>query len=232
MFFENSAVLDDTPSPEIQGLLYLANLFDTIDEGLLNCWEGWCHKTDGVCDATDRRQILTVTKRVMTIGVNMDSSAKAINEAQKTDILITQLWILNRIWHLSRSHSLLHPHSEHPMLTSEFGVALACAAAAIFRQHSPHSFEVHGMGMLEKLDDLAIGVRTAKTDVGEAAIAAYVEGGHYVSALGPCVELWQRFGVELSPALLTMDAVVAVLGEALRGLRAGSHPYTKGRKMT
>lgn len=237
MFYDDPAFeFDDSQSTrEITGLLCLAHLFDGIDEDIIDCWNGRCRKTDSICDTTDRREILAVTRRIMTAANRIlpsnDLSATAttsLSESQRIDVLMTQLWILNRIWHLSMSHGLLQVASEHPVLTPDYSVALACAASMFCRQIKPQSLEVHGMGMLEKISDIAASVQTAKDLVGEERVAAYVaDSSLFLQSLSPCMELWRRSGIDTSRAPTTAEEVTFVLTGVLNSMRDGRHPYTK-----
>ena len=215
---------------EITGLLYLGHLFDSIDENFITCWNGECHKTDNFCDTTDRRAILALSRRLMT-ALNATSSSggmlvDSLIETQKADILMTQIWILNRIWQLSLTHALLQSASEHQVLTPEFAVALARAAAMFCAQLSRQSFEAHGMGMLEKISDITAGLQTAVELVGEARINAYIaDTGLFFQGFRPCVEFWQSAGIDTSRSFDGLEDMRAVLTDVLVHMRDGRHPY-------
>jgi len=236
MYFDDPTFgFDESQSSrEITGLLCLAHLFDGIDEDVIDCWNGRCRKTDGICDTTDRRKILALTRRLMTAANGTSTSdarpasiTNSLNESQRVDVLITQVWILNRIWHLSMSHGLLQSTSEHPVLTPEFAVALASAASMVCRHVQPQSIAVHGTGMLAKISDVAASVQTARELVGEARVATYIANPNlFAQSLGPCVELWQRSGIDTSRCITTAEEVVNVLTNILTSMRDGRHPYT------
>jgi hypothetical protein len=223
--FADPTTLVDLGHHEILGLLYLASLFDNFDEDVLQCWEGRCRKPDDICDTTDRRSILALSRRVMNVRHGCpDPPIKALNEAQKTDIVITQIWLLNRVWHLAKSHNLLQANSEHPILTPSFALALSCAAAHFVRVIPAHSFELHGMGMFEKLSDMLGGVKASRDLIGETAVPNYMRSRSFEGALEQCMELWQRLGLP-AIGLTGSEDVEEILRSALRRFRNGRHPY-------
>ena len=90
------------------GLLYLAETFSAIDESIVECWNGHCKLSDGLCESFDRRralQIFRAQRRAREICVNgnvmnpQSSQQPKLSElaaSQQADISVTHYWLLNR----------------------------------------------------------------------------------------------------------------------------------------
>ncbi|KAK4689033.1 hypothetical protein P7C73_g1076, partial [Tremellales sp. Uapishka_1] len=223
--FVEPASLGDLGSSELLGLIYLASMFDNMDEDVLTCWEGRCKKTDNICDLTDRRQIIGLARRLMNVRHGIcTTSLTAINDAQKTDILVTQVWLLNRVWNLAKSHNLLQITSEHHILTPSFALALVAATAHFIRVMPAHTFEIHGMGIFEKLSDILASVKVAKSWVGDTGAGEYFSSKAYEAALEPCLTLWERLGTPV-PTFTGHEDMEEIVKDALKQFRHGKHPY-------
>lgn len=122
------------------GLLFLAESFDAFDETILECWNGHCRLSDGICEAFDRRRAIQMfqAQRRAHDACNTGQASSPQNErpvgfaelpdSQKADIAVTQLWLLNKLWNLCRSHALLVQTSSYPELRPDFAcyIARAC----------------------------------------------------------------------------------------------------------
>ncbi|KAL4867315.1 hypothetical protein BDV12DRAFT_198391 [Aspergillus spectabilis] len=80
-----------------------------------------------------------------------------LSETQCADILLTQKWVQDRLWNLCFSHGLLHLHpaSEQEQLGFGYAFENAQSALRLCRSLRISAIEVHGVGIIEKLYNLA-----------------------------------------------------------------------------
>ncbi|KAK9319361.1 transcription factor C6 AmyR like protein [Lipomyces orientalis] len=164
---------DHSDSVAMTGLLYLMETFDNIDETVIECWNGNCKVSDGICESFDRRRALQAFRAqyraheaCLTGNISFAPSATPVpldelTESQQADILITQLWLLNRLWSLCLSHSLLRESSDHAELCYMFACHIALSLNEQCKRFPLSALEIHGIGLVEKIFDVAMGVITA-----------------------------------------------------------------------
>lgn len=153
--------------------MFLAETFSVFDEGFIECWNDHCKKSDGLCEAFDRRRALQVFNAQRKVRedcmsgsiINMQSSQhltlSELAASQQADISITHFWLLNRAWSLCFSHGLLHTISSHAELRYSYACQIAIALWAICKILPFEAMEVHGVGLAEKIYDVTVGVLTA-----------------------------------------------------------------------
>lgn len=164
---------DQSDAIGMTGLLYLMDTFDAIDESVVECWNGFCKFSDGCCESFDRRravQMFRAQRRVReaclagSISSAPAASPTPLNrllESQQADISVTQFWLLNRLWNLCFGHGLLRETSDRPELRYDFACGIARSLTTSCNKLSLPAMEVHGVGLIEKVYDIAIGVLTA-----------------------------------------------------------------------
>lgn len=164
---------DHSDSVAMTGLLYLIETFDNIEETVIECWNGNCKVSDGMCESFDRRRALQTFRAqyrareaCLTGNISFAPSATPLPlteliESQQVDILITQLWLLNRLWSLCLSHGLLQESSDHAELRYRFACDIAISVNEQCKRFPLPTLEIHGVGLVEKIYDVAIGVITA-----------------------------------------------------------------------
>lgn len=82
-------------------------------------------------------------------------------ESQQADISITQFWLLNRLWNLCLSHGLLRESSDHAELRYDFACQIAKSIMATCDKLCLSAMEVHGVGLVKKIYDIAMDIITA-----------------------------------------------------------------------
>lgn len=164
---------DNTDAVGMTGLLYLMETFDAIDESVVECWIGFCKFSDGCCETFDRRRAIKmfraqhrVREACLTGNISFAPSAspRTLNqllESQQADISITQFWLLNRLWNLCLSHGLLRELSDHAELRFDFAYHVACGLVACCNKLALSAMEIHGVGLIEKVYDIAVGLTIA-----------------------------------------------------------------------
>lgn len=151
----------------MMGLARLMELFDVIDEDIINCWNRRCDINNGFCQAFTEAKALSMHDSLERIreterykgydwfdrakGDRNDNNALlpiGLRETQAADVFITQKWIQNRVWLLCLNHGLLRSHSERPELTFGYAVTVAESTLQTCRSLRLSSMEAHGIGFV------------------------------------------------------------------------------------
>lgn len=219
---------DQADAVGMTGLLYLMDTFDAIDESVMDCWNGFCRLSDGVCESFDRRRALQTFRaqrrvREACVAGNI-SFAPSVNplplarlvESQQADISVTQFWTWNRLWNLCLTHGLLRETSDHAELQYDFACHIALALIAYCNRLSLAAMEVHGIGMAEKVFDVAMGLVMALNSSAQL---------HLDTILRPIDPDIIPGSGSLPGGNATVRVLLESLGRLLGDFRGGDHPY-------
>jgi len=215
---------DQADTIGMTGLLYLMETFDAIDESVVECWIGFCKYSDGRCETFDRRRALQMFRAqrraregCLTGRISYEPSASLIPldsllESQQADISVTQFWLLNRLWNICMSHGLLRDSSDHAELRYDFAYHIANALLTTCNKLGLPSMEVHGVGLVEKVYDIALGLVMAMSSSAQLTLDTILVG----------IDL-------LSDSSSNHEVSVGELLQRLEGLiqnfRGGDHQY-------
>ncbi|KAJ5352328.1 hypothetical protein N7452_001302 [Penicillium brevicompactum] len=151
----------------MMGLARMMELFDAIDEDVIDCWNRRCDSSNGYCQRLTEAKALSIHHNLSRInqaeryrgydwferakGGRGESSnvilAMGLRETQAADVFITQKWLQNRVWLLSSTHNLLSAHSERPELTFGYAVSIAESTLQLCQSLRLSSMEAHGIGL-------------------------------------------------------------------------------------
>ncbi|KAF5649704.1 transcription activator amyR [Fusarium sp. NRRL 52700] len=126
---------------------------DFIDPDIIKCWKGFCWEEEAPTHVT-RSTILTLLRRYRVLP-QFSGSSDIDTHAQHADILVTRHWIRIKLWSLANSHGYVEALSENEEFRREYAVTIASEALDTCLQFQMTSLEVHGIGLVEKLSDLA-----------------------------------------------------------------------------
>ncbi|CAI7619955.1 unnamed protein product [Penicillium viridicatum] len=160
----------------MMGLARMMELFDAIDEDVIDCWNRRCDSTNGYCPRLTKVKALSIHQNLNRVNqaeryrgydwferakggrgeTSTATFAMGLRETQAADVFVTQKWLQNRVWLLSSTHGLLSAHSEHPELTFGYAVSVAETTLQLCQSLRLSSMEAHGIGLTEKLYDIAI----------------------------------------------------------------------------
>lgn len=152
----------------MMGLARLMELFDAIDEEVVDCWNRRCHIDSGYCEKLTAAKALEIHQNLGRLNTTerykgydwFERTKSAPHEAQAAhqgvglretqcaDIFITQKWLQNRLWVLCSTHGLLAPVSEHGELTLNFAILIANDTLQICKSLRIGSMEAHGIGIV------------------------------------------------------------------------------------
>lgn len=150
------------------GLARMMELFDAIDEDVIDCWNRRCDSSNGYCQRLTEAKALSIHQNLSRInqaeryrGYDWFERAKGgrgessnvilpmgLRETQAADVFITQKWLQNRVWLLSSTHNLLSAHSERPELTFGYAVSIAESTLQLCQSLRLSSMEAHGIGLV------------------------------------------------------------------------------------
>lgn len=157
----------------MMGLALLMEIFDSVDEDIVECWNARCNANKGRCQIIDQRKALNMHKNLARVSDPSryrsndwfdpdysslhSNSAEAtrnlqsfLSETQCADVLITQKWVQNRVWHLCLTHGLLSPTTEHPELRFDYAFHIAERTLDVCRSLRISAMEVHGIGIVSE----------------------------------------------------------------------------------
>ena len=220
---------EHSDSVGMTGLLYLMDAFDAIDENVIECWNGTCKYSDDACDSFDRRRALEMFRaqqkaREASLSGRIPFAPSAtplplseLVESQQADISVTQFWLLNRIWNLCLSHGLLRGSSDHLEMRYDFACHAAGALLTICNRFSLSAMEVHGIGLVGKIYDVAMGVIiaiTSSADIGLNTMVPQQEGNEASVGSGNV------------NGQTNVRTLLLGLGKLIQNFRGGDHKYS------
>ncbi|MCJ1271516.1 hypothetical protein MMC22_011418 [Lobaria immixta] len=230
-------VHDDMDAAAMIGLIQLMQLFDGIDEDVINCWNDRCQAKSGRCTTFDRLRALKIFQTQSDVYQSQTSgsvtyyplvrpdgkrmSISDLKDGQQADVLITQQWLLNRIWQLCYSHGLLTVDSEHTELRFEYAVAIASSTLEICKSLSLSSMEVHGVGLIEKIYNIAVSAANAHSYL--SLTTCFFDPAFSQSSNNASTTSGSSYDIvhTRSSVRSTLDQYLKLLTE----LRGGVHPY-------
>lgn len=139
----------DFGDPSLAGLHSLAALFRPIDSAfmaLLNREKVASSPSAETLDAAER-----------SINTAIPASV-TFQDMQKANLRVTKLWLRNVIWQLRLHLGFLRESSHHRNLTYQYPLDIAKELILSTRDLPIHCIRVHGVGLTEKLFDIASAV--------------------------------------------------------------------------
>ncbi|KAG9698248.1 Six-hairpin glycosidase, partial [Aureobasidium melanogenum] len=215
---------DQTDTIGMTGLLHLMETFDAIDESVVECWAGYCKYSDGRCETFDRRQAIRMFRAqrraregclVGCLSFEPSTSLlplRQLLESQQADISVTQLWLTNRLWELCMSHGLLLDSSHHAELRLDFAYHVANELLSVCDILSLASTEVHGVGFIEKVYDIAMSLVKAMSSSTQMTLDSSFTSPDF-------------FSDEASTSCVTVKVLLSRLHELIQNFRGGDHEY-------
>ncbi|KAI1025332.1 hypothetical protein LB505_009613 [Fusarium chuoi] len=126
---------------------------DFIDPDIIKCWKGFCWEEEAPTHVT-RSTILALLRRYRILP-QFSGLSGIDTHAQHADILVTRHWIRIKLWSLANSHGYVEALADDEEFRHEYAVTIASEALDTCSQFQMRSLEVHGIGLVEKLSDLA-----------------------------------------------------------------------------
>ncbi|KAL9086593.1 MAG: hypothetical protein Q9165_007036 [Trypethelium subeluteriae] len=147
-----SPTVDEDPQEivELTGLCHLINLFKPFDHTFISLW----NKTLQGCTSTWTAQLQT--KLTQALPAYLHST-----ETQAVHLHTSQQWLRTVVWQLSISQGFLSSTAVENAMSFKYPIEIARDMIAATRQFSQQAMEIQGVGLVEKIFDIAC----ALTDV-------------------------------------------------------------------
>lgn len=165
-------VYNEKDAAAMMGLSILMQLFSTVDERSIDCWNSTCDASQGRCAKPDEQTVQSIYEILAQIDtrslhkdydrLNLDEPSEEMSAprrmvardcliTQYADILISQKWLQNRLWCMCLRHNLLKAQSPTPELRFGYAVSLAESTLDICKSLSLSSMEAHGTGFVSAM---------------------------------------------------------------------------------
>ncbi|MCJ1438343.1 hypothetical protein MMC27_007731, partial [Xylographa pallens] len=135
---------DSTDAIAITGIICLCRLFRIIDDSFSRVWNTARSECSSIWLASLQRQL----EEALPEKLNCP-------EAQEADLRITQQWLRIVVWQMSTASGCLSSTSTDAFMSFTYPIDVSKEIVAITSRLSPQAIEVHGIGLIEKLFDIA-----------------------------------------------------------------------------
>lgn len=142
----NPPTLDEDPTEavELSGFIHLVNLFRPFDDTFVGLW----NKTKSGCTA----DFLAQLQQQLSDGLPDYIHS---TESQAVDLRCSQQWLRTVVWQLSIGHGFLSSSTSDTAMSFKFPIDISRDLVAATSHFSQAAMEVHGIGLIEKLFDVA-----------------------------------------------------------------------------
>jgi len=135
---------DPTDTAELNGFLHLVKLFKPFDDTFVGIW----NKSKTGCTT----QYLTHLQQQLSDALPVYLQT---TEPQAVDLRCSQQWLRTMVWQLSISHGFLSSATPENAMSFKFPIEISRDLVSSASQFSQLSMEIHGIGLIEKLFDVA-----------------------------------------------------------------------------
>ena len=138
--------LEDDPSEtvELSGFLHLVKLFRPFDDTFIGLWNK--SKTGATTSWLSQMQ----QQLADALPVYLQCT-----ECQAVDLKVSLQWLRTMVWQLSISHGFLSSAAADNAMSFKFPIEISRDLVTATSNFSQQSMEVHGIGLVEKLFDIA-----------------------------------------------------------------------------
>jgi Fungal specific transcription factor domain len=149
----------------INGFLHMINLFRPFDDTFIGLW----NKARNDCSTAWLAQLQQQLSDVLPPKLNSTAT-------QAADIVTSQQWLRTMVWQLSITNGYLSSTSSNSSMTFKYPIEIAKDLMADVSNLPQQALEVHGIGLIEKLFDVACTV---------SDVIAYVPLDGSIFEIGP-----------------------------------------------
>lgn len=142
----NLPTLEEDPAEavELNGFLQLVRLYRPFDETFVGLW----NKAKNGCTTHFLAQLQQQLTEALPVYLQC-------TETQAVDLRCSQQWLRTMVWQLSISHGFLSSAAAESAMTFTFPVEVSRDLMTSASHFSQQAMEVHGIGLIEKLFDVA-----------------------------------------------------------------------------
>ena len=131
-------------APPLAGFIHLVNVYKPFDDAFVALW----NKTRNDCSPT----YLGTLQKQLTESL---PGYLGSTDSQTTELRVSQQWLRTMVWQLSMEKGCLSSNHEDPSFTFNYPVEISRDLINMTSGFSQQSMEVHGVGLVEKLFDVA-----------------------------------------------------------------------------
>ncbi|KAI9750754.1 MAG: hypothetical protein M4579_006326 [Chaenotheca gracillima] len=135
---------DPNETTELFGFVHLVNLFRPFNDTFVGLW----NRTRADCSTAWLAQLQNEVATALPATLNC-------TESQAADLRTSQHWLRTRIWELSITNGYLSSTSPDSSMTFKYPIEISRDLIIDTGALSRASMEVHGVGLIEKLFDVA-----------------------------------------------------------------------------
>ncbi len=135
---------DSAERPVINGFLHMINLFRPFDDTFIGLW----NKARNDCSTAWLAQLQQQLSDALPRKLNS-------TETQAADIVTSQQWLRTMVWQLSITNGYLSSTSSNSSMTFKYPIDIAKDLMADVSVLPQRAMEVHGIGLIEKIFDVA-----------------------------------------------------------------------------
>lgn len=128
----------------LHGFLSLVRLYRLIDDEFMSVW----NKAKSECSTAWLSELQQ--QLIDALPPELECT-----ENQAADVRVTQHWLRTMVWQLSITNGYLSSSSSDVAMTFTYPIEIARDLVRDVQGFSQHSMEVHGIGLIEKLFDIA-----------------------------------------------------------------------------
>ncbi|KAH9832814.1 Fungal specific transcription factor domain [Teratosphaeria destructans] len=158
----------------LNGFVSLANLFSAVDDSFISAWRG--SRRQSLCNEA---WLAETQKALDATAVVLDAD---VSETQHLDISITREWLHMLAWQMGVSNGLIWGKGDGGMRL-DYPIELARKVVEITSGANALALDSHGIGMEQKLSDLASCLADVLRCTAGDTSPTFLEGKHYLNIL-------------------------------------------------
>ncbi|MCJ1465560.1 hypothetical protein MMC07_004178 [Pseudocyphellaria aurata] len=135
---------EDDPTISVAGFIYLVQLYHPFDDTFVGLW----NKSKSDCSTVWLAQLQRQLTQALPVYLD-------VAESQAVDLRTSQQWLRTMVWQLSITNGYLSSSSSDSSMTFGYPIEIAKDLVSVIGDFSTHSMEVHGLGLIEKVFDIA-----------------------------------------------------------------------------
>jgi len=148
---------DDHDEIVLAGFTSLCNLFGVLDDKFVELWYATAPEDEPLSRPLDNVAAIQHDLNNLSFG------SSKMTEIQKADVLVTHQWLRLVFWQASMRHGLITSTSTDEAFLYNYPILIARDLCQILRPMEYNSILVHGLGIFEKLFEVAFSLMDSLT---------------------------------------------------------------------
>ncbi|KAI7364151.1 hypothetical protein KC354_g5933 [Hortaea werneckii] len=170
------AVFESEDPQLLTGFVNLANLFSAVDDSFVSAWRG--SRRQSLCNEA----WLAKTQKQLDAAALAVDSGGGVSETQQMDISVTREWLHVLAWQMGVSNGLIWGKGEGGMRL-DYPIEVGRRVVEITRGAKGMALDSHGIGMEQKLSDIAGCLADVLRCTAGDTSSTFLEGKQYLHTL-------------------------------------------------